>query len=142
MTLPRYLTIACFCFILISGVSGQDSPGLAGSQQLNTEELFLLDSLSADSTAGELAIPNVFTPNGDQNNDFIEVETDGTTVYRFTIYTRTGMRVFQSTSPRIFWDGRNNNGNALKQGVYYYVIEESGRSDSPGQKAGFIYLYK
>ncbi len=141
MTLSRFFAIACFCFILNSGVSGQQSPNLAGSVQLNAEEMFLLDSLSADSTLGELAVPNVFTPNGDQNNDFIEVETDGTTVYQFTIFTRTGMRVFQSTSPRVFWDGRSNSGNALKEGIYYYVIEESDNSD-PFRKAGFIYLYE
>ena len=141
MTLPRSVAIICFCFSLLTLVTGQHRDPLTGSVQLSDVQLHLLDSLASDSLSGELAVPNVFTPNNDDINDYIEVKTDGTTVYEFSVFTRTGTRVFHSLSPRIFWDGTNNVGGELKEGVYYYVIEEEGGSE-PFEKAGFIHLFK
>ncbi len=132
MTLARSIAIACFCIFLIPVVSGQQADDMA---------LFSLDSLATDTTGGVLAVPNVFTPNDDEINDYFEVQTDGSSVYEFSVFTRTGTRVFQSSSPRIFWDGRSNGGQPLKEGVYYYVIEATGDAD-PFKKAGFIYLYR
>ena len=69
------------------------------------------------------------------------MKTDGVTVYDFMVFTRTGTRVYRSNSPRIFWDGRGNNGLPVKEGIYYYIIEEKGQSDG-FERAGFIYLYR
>lgn len=141
MILPRSIAILCCCFCLIPVVYGQQVNGTAGSLQFAEKQAITLDSSLVDSTFSDLAIPNVFTPNDDQINDFFEVETDGITVYEFDVFTRSGTRVFQSSSPRIFWDGRNNSGQPVKEGVYYYVIEATGDAE-PFGKAGFIYLYR
>ncbi|MGW8316108.1 MAG: T9SS type B sorting domain-containing protein, partial [Bacteroidales bacterium] len=93
------------------------------------------------TVGGELGIPNVFTPNGDQINDYFEVTTDGVTVYELTFFTRTGTRIYHSRSPRIFWDGRSLEGKELPEGIYYYVIEEVGALE-PFEKAGFIHLFR
>ena len=102
----------------------------------------LADTAAVDTTGSTLVIPNVFTPNGDGIHDYFEVETDGITVYDFSIFTRTGTKVFHSNSPRIFWDGTNSSGLDLKEGVYYYVIEEEKGASTPYSNAGFIYLFR
>ena len=141
MTLPRYIVIACLCFLLFRMGYGQHQDPLTGSMQLTAEQMVVLDSLAADSTGGELAVPNVFTPNGDSINDYIEITTDGIRVYDFNVFTRTGTLVFHSLSPRIFWNGRSNGGQELKEGIYYYIIKETEDPD-PFSKTGFIYLYR
>ena len=141
MTLARSFAITCLSFLLFQGVSGQHPDALNGSVQLTAEQMVMLDSLAADSTLSELDIPNVFTPNGDGYNDYFEVTTDGTTVYEFTVFTRSGARVYYSLSPRIFWDGKSNGGQDLKEGVYYYVIEET-ESQEPYGMAGFMHLFR
>jgi gliding motility-associated-like protein len=141
MTLSRSIAIAFINFLLFTVVSGQQSGNLSGTYQLSDEQMIALDSMAVDSIGDELNIPNVFTPNDDEINDFIEVSTNGVTVYEFTIFTRSGSRVYHSESPRVFWDGRTNSGHPLREGIYYYVIEEKGGSD-PFEKAGFIYLYR
>jgi gliding motility-associated-like protein len=141
MTLARSFAIACFFLHLSAGVSGQHADTFDGAIQLSAEQMVMLDSLAADSTITELDIPNVFTPNGDGYNDYFEVTTDGVTVYEFTVFTRTGARVYHSLSPRIFWDGKSNGGKDLKEGVYYYVIEET-ESSEPFGKAGFMHLFR
>ena len=72
---------------------------------------------------------------------FFLVSTDGTTVYEFTVFTRSGARIFHSHSPSISWDGKSLDGIELREGTYYYVIEEEG-GFNPFKKAGFMYLYR
>ncbi len=142
MTLLRFLAIA-YCFLLLlPAASGQTTETSQISSQLKAEQEIVLDTVALDSTDGTLVIPNVFTPNGDGINDYFEVETDGITVYDFTVFTRTGAQIFNSNSPRIFWDGTNSAALDLEEGVYYYVIEEEEGNTRPYSSAGFIYLFR
>lgn len=70
-------------------------------------------------------IPNVFTPGTDGKNDFLRPFP-----YRFIdeidlhIYNRWGQLVFQTTDLNFTWNGKDQKtGNALSEGVYYYIIE-------------------
>ncbi len=141
MTIKRTFAFLCFYCLPFTAVFGQNPVRLADTTQLSTSQLQMFDSFSADSIGTELNVPNVFTPNGDDMNDFFEVTTNGTTVYEFTIYTRTGTRIFHTLSTRIFWDGRSIGGQELPEGIYYFVIEEEGGSD-PVESAGFMHLFR
>jgi len=141
MTLKRFIAFICLCCLLIPVLLGQIQDQPTDTIHLSTEQLQMFELLVADSVNSELDVPNVFTPNGDQVNDYFEVTTDGTTVYDFTVFTRTGTRIYHSLSTRIFWDGRSIGGKELPEGIYYYVIEEEGGSD-PFKNAGFMHLYR
>lgn len=141
MTITRSIAIICLCFLLLPRLAGQQEDSSGDILQLSDSQILELEAMVPDSAGDVLNIPNVFTPNGDGNNDNIEVETDGTTVYEFSVFTRTGTRIYHSQSPRIFWDGNSLDGKELKEGIYYYVIEEQGGS-SPFDKAGFMYLFR
>ncbi len=69
--------------------------------------------------------PNVFTPNEDSENDFFIIDTDGTTTYNFSVFTRSGTLIFKSESPSIIWDGRSMSGQEMGTGIYYYTIHRS-----------------
>ena len=122
-------------------VSGQQSESPIDTTALSAEQLRQFETMAADTSDTELSIPNVFSPNGDGQNDYIDVVTNGVTVYEFTVFTRSGSRIYHSLSPRIFWDGNSIGGQELSEGVYYYVIEEQENED-PYEKGGFIYLYR
>ncbi len=142
MTIKRSIATASFYFLLFTVLSGQQQDQPTDSSHFSAELPFLIETLaSADSVGTELNVPNVFTPNGDDVNDYFEVTTDGTTIYEFTVFTRYGTRVYYSLSPRIFWDGQSSGGKDLSEGIYYYVIEETGGSE-PFEKAGFIHLFR
>ncbi|MBC8474466.1 MAG: gliding motility-associated C-terminal domain-containing protein [Cryomorphaceae bacterium] len=69
-------------------------------------------------------IPNVFTPNGDTQNDTWSLED--TFLYEDSevrIYGRFGRLLFQSVGYHEAWDGTNEQGNDVPDGVYFYSIE-------------------
>ncbi len=93
-------------------------------------------------------LPNAFTPNGDNANDFFIPFP-----YRFIeridikIYNQWGNLVHQNENPDINWDGTNENNEVLSDGVYYYVCQVfekrvTGIVKSPEILKGFIELRK
>jgi gliding motility-associated-like protein len=142
MKAGRKISILLIACLFIPGVYAQDPAGNGDSLRLSSEDMKIIASpAAADSTDQPVEIPNVFTPNGDGVNDFFEVETDGTTVYVFRVFTRSGTQIFYSRSPRIYWNGKTSSGMDVKAGIYYYVIEETGAED-PIEKAGFFHLFR
>ena len=75
-------------------------------------------------------IPNIFTPNFDNINDFWTLEDaffyDDSEV---SVYNRYGKLVFQSYGYRDPWDGTNISGNEVEEGTYFYVIDLGGGID-------------
>lgn len=88
---------------------------------------------------GELLVPNVFTPNGDGDNDFFVVSgIDGTKDYNIKIFNRWGNKVYETTDVQSHWDGGNHH-----EGVYYYILSftEICKKD-PEILTGYITLLK
>ncbi|TFH28382.1 MAG: gliding motility-associated C-terminal domain-containing protein [Bacteroidia bacterium] len=141
MNLARIVAVFCLSILLIPHLAGQQEKAATPGLPISEVQPLALETMAADSAGAVLQIPNVFSPNGDQLNDYFVVTTDGTTVYKFSVFTRSGTRIYQSLSPSILWDGRSIDGKELKEGTYYYVIEENGGSN-PFEKAGFMYLYR
>lgn len=70
-----------------------------------------------------IAIPNVFTPNGDGINDFFSSGYDGDELFMMQVYDRWGTKFFETRNRNQFWDGKDLNGQDAEEGVYFYVIE-------------------
>jgi gliding motility-associated-like protein len=141
MILARFVVVICLIALLIPNLAAQQEEAAPAAEPVSMSRTIALETMAADSAGAVLEIPNVFSPNNDQVNDYFEVTTDGTTVYEFTVFTRSGTRIYHSLSPSIIWDGRSIEGKELKEGTYYFVIEEQGGTN-PFEKAGFIYLYR
>ncbi len=89
----------------------------------------------------ELVIPNVFTPNEDGINDYFVINPiNSLSNYRISIYTRTGIKVFESHQINNSWDGRSK-GQPSYPGVYYYVISYQIGS-GPVDVKGFLHLIR
>jgi len=68
-------------------------------------------------------LPNIFTPNGDGQNDIFYAQTDGVTPYELTIFSRYGTIVYVSKGTKVWWDGRTSAGEEVVPGTYYYVLK-------------------
>lgn len=91
--------------------------------------------------SSQLLVPNVFSPNGDEVNDYFEVTTPGDYKYSFRVFSEAGLQVYYSESPLIRWDGRTISGQEASPGIYFYVISSD---ETPTETAlsGFFYLFR
>ncbi len=69
-------------------------------------------------------LPNVFSPTGDNINDYFTPKTGFRFVEKvdFRVYDRWGRLVYETTDPQINWDGTDiETGNDLEAGTYFYI---------------------
>ena len=73
--------------------------------------------------AGDLAVPNAFSPNADGVNDEFCLQGWDACIEDFTIiiFDRWGEKVFESKDPNFCWDGKNK-GKQMGAGVFVYYI--------------------
>jgi gliding motility-associated-like protein len=71
-----------------------------------------------------LAVPNAFTPNGDEVNDTFGPLLFGsnTEVRTFYIYNRWGTKVFESSASKPRWDGKHDSEDAPSDVYVYYIV--------------------
>jgi gliding motility-associated-like protein len=100
----------------------------------------------------KLEVMNVFTPNGDTNNDYFFVHAKSLRQFRISIYNRWGNLVYrhEQTEEKFDWKGwdgtMDGKGKSkLDPGVYYYVIEALGWDAEKyrgGIYRGYVYLIR
>lgn len=113
-------------------------------------------SVTIKVSPSKLDIGNVFSPNGDNINDYFKPENTSIRQFEISIYTRSGKRVYQHKGADLRywtgWDGRIDGGKNAAEGVYFYVIRATGWDDADyGWKdkktnnetyRSYVYLYR
>lgn len=91
--------------------------------------------------SGDLDMPNVFSPNGDGDNDrFIPLdEFPGQA--NLSIYNRWGQEIYSTSSITTGWNGKVK-GTDAPAGTYYYVVETIGTADPRKIVTGHIALVR
>lgn len=82
-------------------------------------------------------VPNIFTPNGDGINDVVRLES--TESMLFVVYNRDGGEVFRAEGKLIIWDGLNQRGQRVADGIYYYLLNDPSTNGYADTK-GILYL--
>ncbi|MFT4753454.1 MAG: gliding motility-associated-like protein [Salibacteraceae bacterium] len=69
-------------------------------------------------------VPDAFSPNGDEENDVLQILGNGISDVEFYVYNRQGDIVFESRSQSVGWDGTYK-GEPSAPGVYAYFAKVS-----------------
>ena len=106
----------------------------------------MLNQLCVDNCPA-YELPNVFTPNGDGQNDlFIPLPYRYVKDINLKIYDRWGLLMFETTDREILWDGTNKSTKKpCSNGTYFYVClvnEIRVNGIKPRELKGFIQLIK
>jgi gliding motility-associated-like protein len=78
--------------------------------------------------------PNAITPNNDTFNDTFNL--NGCDVDSLKLFNRYGREVNSFTNYSDQWNGKNNKGESLPDGTYFYVAEIKGGTS----KSGWVYI--
>lgn len=91
----------------------------------------------------EMIIPNSFTPNEDNKNDyFFPVLQCEYTYYSFTIFDKWGNQIYTTNNPNGKWDGRFK-GNLCEEDIYVYKIESTEKnSEKKMNRSGRVSLIR
>jgi len=94
------------------------------------------DTVAIHVVTSTLAIPNIFTPNGDGKNDKFVI--GGLQFYpgsQLLIFNRWGNEVFRGDNYLNNWDG-----SGLTEGTYYYILNRKEPSGAITTFKGWVYL--
>ena len=94
-----------------------------------------------------MALPNIFTPNDDANNDFFAATVSGVSDIDVQVFNRWGVLVYSgkqsglAASPQVvqLWDGTDS-GKTAADGVYYYIVTAIGYDQLVYPMSGFVHL--
>jgi gliding motility-associated-like protein len=104
-----------------------DSSGYCMIQLLVTDLNGCIDSSIQMITLYDphsIYVPNIFTPNGDANNNLFQVSGDGIDKFKLAIYNRWGQLLFSSDAIQNSWDGNFEN-KPVPDGTYYFILNVS-----------------
>lgn len=87
----------------------------------NESEFSNFECIDIDE-CGLIWFPNVFTPNGDQWNQYFQADSvNSIQNFEIIIFNRWGSVVYESNDAFFEWDGRDQNNNKeCSTGVYFY----------------------
>jgi gliding motility-associated-like protein len=90
-------------------------------------------------------MPNAFTPNYDNVNDFFGFAgvALGITDYQLVVWDRWGGVVFETNDPFTYWNGQHlNQGRLAQDGVYVWVASFTGPRGKTHEYKGFVTLMR
>lgn len=113
-------------------VTGTDANGCVGTDTVR---------VIVELPCGRVFLPNAFSPNGDLSNEELCVMGSCIVTLQFQIFDRWGNKVFETTDPRICWDG-NYNGKPMNPGVFYYHMSAVTNNGETTEQKGTISLVR
>ncbi len=87
-------------------------------------------------------IPNVFSPNGDNNNDSWYIMNSGLKDFQVEVYDRWGLKIWEAEAATIKWDGRTTAGVECTDGTYFFILKATSQTGKDYSTKGFINLMR
>ncbi|MBL7950829.1 MAG: gliding motility-associated C-terminal domain-containing protein [Flavobacteriales bacterium] len=93
-------------------------------------------------TNSSIVIPNVFTPNGDHQNDLLVMTAVNIRKVEVLIYNRWGQKVNELKRVGESWDARSMSGDLVPDGTYFYTLSAEGTDGKTYDMNGHITLVR
>jgi gliding motility-associated-like protein len=99
------------------------------------------DTIPPPEPPNAVYIPNIFSPNGDGNNDVLYVRGQNISAVDFKVYNRWGNLVYEGKDHYSGWDGRFQS-KACPEGVYFYMAKVTYANGEVVTKTGNVTLVR
>lgn len=137
----QYLTLGYFGNDL-----NEDTVFIQNMDPIEAASYYYIDSVSLIRLNSfedcNIILPNVFTPNGDNINDFIDFNIyQGFKDFNCKVLNRWGDVVYDYKNDNSIWFGKNTFGYECSDGVYFLILNYQ-VGENVIQKTGFIQLIR
>ncbi len=88
----------------------------------STSEIIAKPDIKTKEKESTILLPNIFTPNGDGKNDFLNIKIGEVTEFSVVILNQANKVIFTSNDPNFSWDGQSLQGELSPAGTYVYYI--------------------
>lgn len=109
---------------------------------LNYNPLATIDDGSCILPTPTVIAPNVFTPNGDNENDIYVLNTTNAANIELVIVSRWGNIMYEGNGINPAWDGKTPGGSNADEGTYFYRYKVEGYSGEIIEGHGFLQLIR
>ena len=89
----------------------------------------------------QIFVPNTFSPNSDEENEFFIIQGNNIIDFEITLYNRWGKKMFYSNDITNSWNG-SFQGSIVPTGIYSYVLRAYGRDAQMVTKTGTVNIIK
>lgn len=120
--------------------SGQYTVELTATNAIGCSDNYSI-TIEVLDIPSSLTIPNIFTPNGDHQNDEFIVVAQRIESYTLQILNRWGNVIFTIQDPLIGWDGTIQ-GDQASEGTYFYQVTATGTDKKNYNETGFFELQR
>lgn len=93
--------------------------------------------IAVTNPCGEIFVPTIFTPNGDNHHDELCVLGGCVSSITFEVFNRWGERVFKTENPEVCWDGLFK-GKKVNTGVFVYKAKGTRTDGTTFEAAGNV----
>lgn len=90
----------------------------------------------------EVIVPNVLTPNNDDNNDVFYLTVQYVESIELAIYNRWGNAMFEGSGVNPTWDGNTKSGQPADEGTYFCTYKVIGINGDVLEGHGFLHLIR
>ncbi len=87
-------------------------------------------------------LPNVFTPNGDGENDYFTINAENASAIDVVIVNRWGNVLFESNDVNFKWYGKTKSGQDVDDGTYFYKFTITDHSGQEIKEHGFVQVVR
>lgn len=87
-------------------------------------------------------MPNIFTPNGDGENDYFTINAKNASALQVVILNRWGNVMFESNDVNFKWDGKTKSGADVDDGTYFYEFTITDHSRNEKKEHGFVQVVR
>jgi gliding motility-associated-like protein len=102
-----------------------------------------IDTATVNFYFCDIEVPNVFTPNNDGNNDYFQLLFfGGIKTFSCTILNRWGQVIREYDNPAFMWDGKDESGDDVLEGVYFYIAKAVSNGGNEIMKHGNVTLVR
>ena len=112
------------------------------ANDIDSANYFAIDDVSLIDVTPQIHAPNVFTPNGDNVNDYFILKDTLIANYTCYVFDRWGASVTNFQRNERGWNGKSQTGNECSNGVYFYLVIAEGLDEKEYQIKGFVQLLR